>query len=338
MSARWLTRIAAALLFMSLAATTLPRLIAIVNNAWTLLPLSYEMRRERQMGAWYASIETLRAELPKKEQVALIAPPRDPDAAVFANYYLYPIRTRLFAGRNAYRNAAPDPTRPNVIVAVNAAHAERTTYDVLRDRDLRAGHRVAAVPQLSDPATTFILPIAASVDGPSPDTFLIEATLVNPSAAPAAIRVTFWPKGLVRTITIPARGTAAYYDFVYQLFGTMSSGWMRVESPQPVRGAFYFANRGRGDATLLPNANHPATHLFPFTLYRDSKLFVVNPNDVLTVATVNGEPIPLMPHDVLVRPVATTPEVAGNVYAFLTTRELNGKTNFEWAAWFPWEK
>ena len=98
---------AAALLFVSLGASTLPRLIAIVNDARTLLPLPYEARREQQMGPWYASIETLRHELPKKEQVALVAPPRDLDAAVFANYYLYPIRTRIFAGRNAYRNAVP---------------------------------------------------------------------------------------------------------------------------------------------------------------------------------------------------------------------------------------
>jgi hypothetical protein len=45
MSGRLLTRIAAAVLFVSLAASTLPRLIAIVNNARTLLPLAYESRR-----------------------------------------------------------------------------------------------------------------------------------------------------------------------------------------------------------------------------------------------------------------------------------------------------
>ena len=165
MSGRWLTRIAAAVLFVSLAVSTLPRLVRIVNNARTLLPLPYEARRERQMGSWYASIEKLRAALPKKDPIALIAPPRDLDAAVFANYYLYPIRTRLFAGRNAYRNAAKDRTRPAIIVAVNAGRAELTTYDVLRDRELRAGHRVVAVPTLSEPRTSFVLPIAASLDG-----------------------------------------------------------------------------------------------------------------------------------------------------------------------------
>jgi hypothetical protein len=330
MSGRWLTRIAAALLFVSLAASTLPRLIAIVNNARTLLPLPYEARRERQMGPWYESIEKLRAELPKKEQIALIAPPRDLDSAVFANYYLYPIRTRIFAGRNAYRNAAADRTRPAIVVAVNGARAERTEYDILRDHDLRDGHRIVTAPELSAPTTTFVLPLAASLDGPSPDTFLVEATLVNPNAAPAEVRVTFWPKGLVRTIVVPERSTKTYYDFVYQLFAIMNSGWMRVESSQPMRAAFYFANRGRGDATLLPNAIVGATRIAAGPLNRDAKLFVINPKETRATVVLNGAPIPLDPHAFVSRPITTRPIVSGDVYAFVTTRELNGRTDFLW--------
>jgi len=330
MSGRWLTRIAAALLFISLVASTLPRLIAIVNNARALLPLPYEARRERQMGAWYASIEKLRRELPKKEQIALIAPPRDHDSAVFANYYLYPIRTRLFAGRNAYRNAAPDPTRPAIIVAVNASHAERTEYDVLRNRDLAAGRRIVTSPELSAPMTTFILPLAASLDGPSPHTFLIEATLENPNAVAADVRVVFWPKGLTRTIVIPPRTTKTYYDFVYQLFGIMNAGWMRVDSSQPLRAAFYFANRGRGEATLMPNAIRDATNIAPAPLHRDTKLFVINTKDSRATAILNGESIPLDPHAFISRPIETLPAISGDVYAFVTTRELNGRTDFLW--------
>ena len=330
MSGRWLTRIAAAVLFVSLAVSTLPRLVRIVNNARTLLPLPYEARRERQMGPWYASIEKLRAELPKKEQVALIAPPRDLDAAVFANYYLYPIRTRIFAGRNAYRNAARDRTRPAVIVAVNAARAERTEYDILRDRDLAAGRRIVTAPELGAPATTFVLPLAASLDGPSPDTFLIEATLTNPTNVAAEVRVTFWPKGLVRTIAVAPRNTNTYYDFVYQLFGIMNSGWMRVESSQPLRAAFYFANRGRVDATLMPNAVKEATRIAPGPLHRDAKLFVFNAKQTRATAIVNGESISLDPHAFFSRPIERLPTVSGDVYAFITTRELNGRTDFLW--------
>jgi len=323
-------RIAGALLVLSLAATTLPRLVAIVDNARTLMPLPYEARRERQMGPWYASVEYLRRELPPNEPIALVASPHDVDAAVFANYYLYPIRTRLYTGRNSYRNATPDPTRPKTIVAVSGARAEMTTYDILRDRDLRAGHRVVSSPTLSEPASMFIVPLAASLEGPTPETFLIEATLVNQHPAPIEVRVTFWPKGMVRNVTIAPGATVAYYDFLYQLFGVRDRGWMRIVSSQPVRAAFYFANRGRGDAAELPNAIKPATAIVAAPLHRDTKLFIVNPSDAPTPIVIDGESIPLDPHAFISRPINALPTVSGNVYAFVTTRELNGRTDFLW--------
>jgi len=323
-------RVAGALLFLSLAATTLPRLVAIVDNARTLMPLPYEARRERQMGPWYASVEKLRRELPTNEPVALVASPQDIDAAVFANYYLHPIRTRLFPGRNSYRNATPDPTRPKTIVAVSGARAERTTYDELRDRDLRAGHRVVASPKLSEPSNTFIVPLAASLEGPSPETFLIEATFANPHPTPVEVRVTFWPNGIVRTAMIAPGATVTYYDFLYQLFGVRDRGWMRIVSSQPVRAAFYFANRGRGDATELPNAIKPGTAIVPAPLHRDTKLFIINPNDTPAPVVISGESIPLDPHAFISRPINALPTVSGNVYAFVTTRELNGRTDFLW--------
>jgi len=323
-------RIAGALLFLSLAVPTLPRLIAIANNARTLMPLPYEARRERQMGPWYASVEKLRRELPPNEPIALVASPHDNDAAVFANYYLYPIRTRLFIGRNGYVNATPDPTRPKTIVAVSGARAERTTYDELRDRDLRAGHRVVVSPKLSEPAIRFIVPLAASLDGPTPDTFVIEATLANPNREPAEVRVTFWPKGIERKVTIAAGATAAYYDFLYQLFAIRDRGWIRIDSSQSLRAAFYFANRGRGDAAELPNATNPATKIVAAPLHRDTKLFVINPNDVSTNVIIDNESIPLDPHAFIERPINTLPTVSGNVFAFVTTRELNGRTDFLW--------
>jgi hypothetical protein len=335
-------RVVWALLFISIAATTLPRLVARTREALTLLPLPYESRRERQMGAWYASIESLRKTLPKKEPVALVLGIRDTEAAIFANYYLYPIRTRLFAGRNDYRNAAPDPTRPKTIVAVTSEKAERTSYEVLRDRELRAGRREVAVPQLSEPATSFVLPIAASLDGASPETFVIEATLVDqngPALSNALmerlprsneVRITFWPKGESRTLRIEAGDTVSYYDLVYQLFGVMESGWIQIESRLPLRAAFYFVNRGRGDATRLPNVQRFATHILARPLHRDAKLFLLNFGDSIAVTTVGPETIPIMPHAIVTKPISTIPAVSGNVYAFVTTRELNGKTDFYW--------
>lgn len=336
-------RIVCALLFLSLAATTLPKLVARTREALTLLPLSYESRRERQMGAWYTSVQSLRRTLPKKEPVALVLGIRDTEAAIFANYYLFPIRTRLFAGRNDYRNAAPDPTRPKTIVAVTAEKVERTSYEVLRDRDLRAGHRVVTEPQLSEPATSFVLPIAASLDGAAPETFVIEATLTDPNGSrPRSaladgigpfsneVRITFWPKGVSRTLRIPPGETVSYYDLVYQLFGVMDRGWIHIESSQPLRAAFYFVNRGHGDATRLPNVQRFATRISAMPLHRDAKLFLLNFGDSIAVTTAGAETIPLMPHAIVTKPISTIPTVNGNVYSFVTTRELNGKTDFYW--------
>jgi hypothetical protein len=340
---RWLIpRVVCALLFLSLAATTLPRLAARTREALTLLPLSYESRRERQMGAWYASVQSLRRTLPKKEPVALVLGIRDTEAAIFANYYLYPIRTTLFAGRNGYRDAAPDPTRPKTIVAVTSEKVERTAYEVLRDRDLRAGHRVVAAPQLSEPATSFVLPIAASLDGAAPETFVIEATLAD-LTGPAPhnplmerlprtneVRITFWPKGESRTLRIAPGETVSYYDLVYQLFGVMDSGWMQIESRLPLRAAFYFVNRGHADATRLPNVQQFDTRIPPAALHRDAKLFLLNFSDSIAVTSVGAETIPIMPHAIVTKPISAIPAVSGNVFAFVTTRELNGKTDFYW--------
>jgi hypothetical protein len=345
MSGRLLPRIVCALLFLSIAATTLPRMVAVAGDARAMVNLPYEARRERQMGQWYASIEALRKTLPRGEPVALIAAPRDAEAGVFANYYLCPIRTSLYAGRNGYRNAAPDLARPKTIVKVTAEGVERTTYDVLRDRDLRAGPRVVAAPQLSAPAYAFVLPIAASVDGPAPETFVIEATLSDPNGyrrrgpmdegiGPFVneVRVTLWPKGETRTLRIAHGATTSYYDFVYQLFGAMGNGWIRIESSQPLRGAFYFVNRGRADATRLPNVQRPATRIESGPLHRDSKLFLLNFSDSVALTTVGAETIPIMPHALVSKSITSLPLVGGNVYAFVTTRELNGKTDFLWPA------
>lgn len=282
------------------------------------------------MGQWFVSIETLRRTLPRAEPVALIATARDAEAAVFANYYLYPIRTRLFAGRDGYRDAAPDPTRPKTIVAFTAGRAERTTYDVIRDRDLRAGQRVVVTPHLSEPLSRFILPIAASIDGPAPETFVIEATIMNPNSVPSDVRVAFLPRGMVRTIRIAPGATVSYYDFVHQLFGVMENGWIDAGSTQPLRTAFYFVNRGRGDATLLPNVTGGAMKIPSGPLYRDSKLFVLNPYWIPTVAIVDGEVFPMKSGDFMSRSITAVPKVGGDVYAYVATREMNGKTDFLW--------
>jgi len=147
---------------------------------------------------------------------------------------------------------------------------------------------------------------------------------------PAELRATFWPKGLVRTITIAPGETATYYDFVHQLFGVLDRGWMRLDSPLPLRAAFYFVNRGHGDATLLPNIAGAATGLAAAPIYRDTKLFVINPAATPVTAVVGGVSFPFDPHAFVSWPVTNVPRVSGDVYAFVATREMNGRTDFLW--------
>lgn len=327
MIARPLARTAAAVVVLCAVAASLPPLVAGVRLAASMLRMPYEARRERLMGDWYRSIERLRREIPRHERIALIA---GDGHVVFANSYLYPRRTRMYPSRDAYRSAAFDPARPATIVYVNDSIAERVDYETLRDRDLRAGRRVVAHPQLGPPATSWTLPIAASIEGPPPETFVTEATLVNDGDAPADVRFTLWPSGRTASATIAPRATSSWYDLVHQLYGKTGSGWMSVEASRPLRMAFYFANRGRHDATLLPDVKGPATALPDARLWRDNKLFLVNVADAPATATVNGQPVALPPRGFVVRPIDAIPRVAGNVYAFVTTRELVPRTDFVW--------
>jgi len=68
----------------------------------------------------------------------------------------------------------------------------------------------------------------------------------------------------------------------------------------------------------------------PGPLFRDSKLFFFNPYWLPTVATIGDETFPMKPGDLISRPIQTVPVVTGDVYAFVTTRELNGRTDFLW--------
>ena len=161
---------------------------------------------------------------------------------------------------------------------------------------------------------------------------MIEATIVNSSAQRAFVDAYFLPKREVRHFTIESGATVSYYDLVHQLFGVTDSGWMSISSTAPVRAAFYFVNRGRGDATLLPMdlRTARAARIPPGPLYRDNKLFLLNPFSVLTTVTVDGATFLMQPGDLIIRPIRSVPAVSGDVYAFVTTRELNGRTNFLW--------
>jgi hypothetical protein len=71
----------------------------LVRESWAMFRLPYEERRERALGGDYAVMRRLASEIPRDAHVAIVLrQPRDIDRAIFLNYYLYPRKSRIFAG------------------------------------------------------------------------------------------------------------------------------------------------------------------------------------------------------------------------------------------------
>jgi hypothetical protein len=234
------------------AGSSLPRLVTLLREARELRPLHDKLRRDRTLGPFYASVKNLGGH----EPLALIAPDANDDAAIFANYYLYPRRTTIFRGIDDYRANTGNPKRPASIVRAGAT-LERTTYAALRDEALRGQPRLAPKLQLSPPLQRFMLPVAVSTDGPPPDRYLTEGAIAN-GGAPARVTLTFEPFGITKTIDFAPNERREFYDFVYQNFGVLEQGWVRAEATPPVSAAFAFVDRGRADVSPIPLITAPA--------------------------------------------------------------------------------
>ena len=319
------------------AATFLSLVIGAAQPLWStwrdtirLQPLGYHERRIRELGAFYSSLTQLRSQVPPDEPLALITAGPNIDAALFANFYLYPQPLRIYPGRNAYRNAAADPSRPRELVAVGDL-VERSSYADLRDRELRSTPKVSRNVILSEPRRQFSIPIAASIDGPEPDTYVIEAVLQNRGNTAADVEMLFFPSGRSARITVAPRSSSAWYDLVYQQFGVMETGWLQVQSSKPLSGAFHFVNRGRSDEVALPVDLHPGSPA-QIVAGRDTKVWLLNLRDAPVRALVGDAVIALKPHGLIVRPqLGPVPAIeAAGVYAFVSTRDAAGHTRFFW--------
>ena len=312
----------------SLLVFTLPRLVELLRVANQLRTVSYERRREIVMGDFYKSIQAIQSRFPMSEPLALVPVTSAPEPEVFSNFYLYPRTTRLYVTWGAYRNAANDPKRPRIMVAVGDT-LRVTTYESMRDDWLRRTPLVVRRFELSEPRTSFTVPLASSIDGPWPDIYVIEARLANDGAEPAEVRATFWPAGDVARVSIPAHTTQTFYDMLFQLFGTRRLGWMRLESSTPLRAAFYYANPGRNEAARLPLVERPGA---PASVKpgRDTKLWLINTSDVAAASRVGEQTVVLAPHGFNISSISAMPTVEGDLYAFVSTRDRIGRTTFSW--------
>jgi hypothetical protein len=310
------------LLLLSVAIPTFPRLVEQMRLARDLWPLPLRVRRERLMPDFYAAIEKIRAAVPQHEHIALIGITRPSlDSALFVNYYLYPHPTKIFSDRWRYLFAKE---KPKVLVSLESI-PRVVTYPELRNEDVRRSRILGNIPVPSEARTAFAIPMVTSTDGPPPVAYTIEGALA--SADEAHVRLTLYPAGIVKQLTI--RGTRTFYDLVYECFEvTEFAAWVEVTSDKPIRAAFWLVNRGAQTAAPIRLTEGPLTKPASFPVMPGASLWLLNLSDNYTVAHAGSHPALVPPRTLMA--INATGVVTGRVFAFLSIKEPNGQTRFIW--------
>ena len=326
----------AALLVSTIAASA-PQLLRTAKLAMSMRGLPDRERRERLMGPFFPSIGNVLRATPENETLALVMPHGESiDAALFFDYYAYPRRTHIYASSLFY---AADAKAPRTVVRVGEV-AEVSSYAAMRFDDLQRIGPVVRNPALRDAGAHFVVPLVASIDGVMPSRYVIEGTLA--AEKPAQVTLTFWPRGIVKTLTIDRE--RQFLDLVCEVFGVLDRGWLEVSSTEPLRASFVLASPGaRKAATSLPHSEGVASDL---AIVRDvpraslhiaggRQLWLVNLAGVAAGLRVNGNGDFVAPHDTVSRAIAcpcTIEPVSADahVYAFATERMPDGDTRFFW--------
>jgi hypothetical protein len=319
-----------AALLLSLVAAAAGPAANVVAEVMELRSAAVRERRALVNGRIYQGAMSIDSALPAGVQLAVI--PRgitDWDRVMLFDYYVYPRPTRAFGSLNDYRN---DPKRPDNIVYI-IENARLLPYHAIRDEEMY-GRRIVAdqrmTSTLHDGGTHFVLPMAASSDGPAPDAYTVEGMLV--SAAPAAVRVTLRPSGVVREVTVSPERPLIFYDLVHQVFGTMDVGWLEVDSTAPVRGSFWFVNRGTRTFTPLEIVTTMPSG--PLRIASGTELWLLNLTAKPTAVTACGTSRQLGAY-ALSRIAATFPCRVDGAYAFSSRKVASGDTEFAWPEALP---
>lgn len=311
-------RVVLAAILLASAWTTLPRLGAMLSEAWRLRGLSLEERRARTMGPFYESLR----QLPADEPLALIGDGTQAsiDTSVFANYYLYPRRTKMYFNVDFYR---ADRQHPRTVISVRDT-LKVTTYEELRMATVR---RTLLDFPVSEVPREFFVPIVCSLDGPPPDTYTTNAIFEGD----ARVTLTLQPSGDTKTIDV--RGRAAYHDLLFEVFGKSGWEWMRVTSDAPLRAAFRFSNRGKRESLPLPTYATPPRP--PYRFADADWLWLLNLGDEPIAVPVNGPAHILAPR--ALRQIEGQPQLLvesnGPLVAFTSKKDPKGRTHFSWPAW-----
>jgi hypothetical protein len=319
--------IVVALVLASLIFKSAPPLLDLARRSLALRRLSYKARREQVNGPLYTSAMLVQSLLPKGEPVALVSAGDNDSYAIFGTYYLYPRPSRQYREFDIYRLAAADPRRPKTIVLA-ADKLTIVTYEEVRDARLRRNRVVHAAPS-GAPRSDFIIPLAASGDGVPPNTWVNEADFANDTSARATVTMWLYPQMRRKTISIAPHETASYYDFVYQTYRHMDTGWVHISSTQPLRSSVWYVDRGRETVSPIPLIDvtpRAGTLRCPAS---ECKAWVFNLDDRDEQPRINGEAVPLKPRDMTWRAFSGEAIVEGaNVFAFATTKQP--PTRFVW--------
>lgn len=321
-----------AVVFLSLAWTTAPRLIEVMREAAGLAGLSPQQRRERLFAPFYASVKRIDEILPKEEPVALVVgQPADSGTALFFNYYAFPRRAKLYFGLEPYRI---DPNGPRRIVRMDArrsAEARLMAYDAVRAEEIGRDHVVREF-VFGEPARDFVVPIVSSGDGPAPDTYTTEGVLQNSGDVTAHVTLRINPSGREAQVELRPGERRAWNDIVYQLFGALDVGWMEIHSDQPVLASFYFVSRPSRDADRVQFARFFQRARIDVPV--GGRLWVLNPHDRELGVRLNGGEHQLPPRSLIPLVWVGGAELVAQDewYAFVSWRDRAGKTYFRWVS------
>lgn len=327
--------VAYAVLFLSLAIGTVPRLLTITREAIGLRRLAYKERRARVNGELYIAVREIASTMAPQEPVAVVQhpAPKNTGLAMLADYYFYPRRVKLYSTSRAYE-ADKSPARPVTIGYIDIAGSpvlRRSTYAEIRAHEIGSEFVVhSLVPD--HVAQSFIVPMMASGEGPPPDVYTTEGVAENSGPSEAHVTFEMFPSGSRADVVLQPGERRTWNDAAYQLFGSVDVGWMRVTADHPIRSQFWFVNRGRSSAAVLQAVDRVSENATTLAAPERGKLWIVNPNDRALSFTFNGERRGAGALTLTGIPASGTVRVEGDgpLFAYVSWRDKNGDTHFVW--------
>jgi hypothetical protein len=306
-------------------------LCRITRDAWQLRKLSRNARRERVFPALFAAVHQVERDLPPSETVPiLMRTPRDVDCAVFLTYYVYPRSTKYCWSLDQYRFEAPRP--PEALIAyADLSHADAArmmTYAQIRDEQIRDTPPLAE-PLSEEASQEFIVPFVTAIDGAPGDDYMTQADFL--ATGDGSLSLTLQPSGKVASLPLHAHQRVALRDVVYENFGVLTSGWLRVKTTTPVHAAAWLINRGQGNHVSVPLFSE--LPVMPQHVGAGDRLWVLNAEDTDTSVVVNGTRVEIPPRGLISfysAPHTNEVAAAAHILAFASRKLPDGNTHFEW--------